>query len=100
MCVGLVINSIICLYINAYYTKKYFTISFFQQIKDIFPSLLLSVSMGVIIFLLTWLRFSDIFILILGFSTGCLYYIGIAAIFKMKEWKELIIICKNLSIKL
>jgi len=92
MCIGLIICSIICLYINAYYTKKYFNISFFQQMKDTFPSLFLSVSMGVIVYLLTKLKISDIFTLILGISAGCLFYLGIAIVFKMKEWKDLWII--------
>jgi teichuronic acid exporter len=99
MCIGLIICSIICLYINAYYTNKYFSISFFQQMKDIIPSFILSISMGAIIFLLTWLKLTDVLILIIGFSAGCLYYIGIAIIFKMKEWKDLIVICKTMKIK-
>jgi O-antigen/teichoic acid export membrane protein len=89
MCAGLVVFSVIGLFINTFYTKKYVNISFFKQIIDIIPSLLLSGSMGVIIFILTKFKLSDIFMLTLGVSTGCLYYIGVAAIFKMKEWKDL-----------
>jgi len=89
MCVGLVASSIVCLPINAYYTKKYFNISLFQQMKQVFPSLVLSGSMGVLIFLLTQLHLSDAVTLTLGISVGCLFYLGIARFLKMEEWKEL-----------
>ena len=89
MCIGLVIASILCLHINAYYTKKYFNIGLSQQIKDIFPSLILSGSMGVFIYLLIKLNLSDTLTLALGISTGCLYYVGTAALLKMNEWNEM-----------
>jgi O-antigen/teichoic acid export membrane protein len=99
MCLGLVISSVLCLYVNAYYTKKHFSIGLLQQVRDIFPSLLLSVSMGILVFLLTQLKLSDAIRLVLGVSVGCLYYVGIATITKMKEWKELIAICRTLPAK-
>lgn len=89
MCVGLVVSSVLCLPINAYYTKKYFDISLFQQIKQIFPSLFLSGSMGVLIFLLVQLNLYDAVTLALGISVGCLFYLGLAKLLKMGEWKEL-----------
>ena len=88
MCLGLVISSVLCLYVNAYYTKKHFNIGLFQQIRDIFPSLLLSGSMGVLVFFLTRLNLPDAVTLVLGVSVGCLYYVGMATITKMKEWKD------------
>jgi O-antigen/teichoic acid export membrane protein len=89
ICTGLIVHAVLCLYINAYYTKKYVGISLFQQLKDVLPSLLLSVSMGGLIFLLTQLNLSDAIILSLGVGIGCLYYFGVASIFRMKEWQEL-----------
>ena len=99
MCVGLVVSSVLCMPINTYYTKKYFNIGFFQQMRYIFPSLFLSGSMGIIIFLLTQLKLSDIYTLVLGISVGCLYYIGAVALFNMKEWQELKIIHRTLFAK-
>ena len=92
MCVGLIVSSVLCLYINAHYTQKHFDISLFKQMRDILPSLLLSVSMGGIIFLLVQFNLSDTITLVLGISIGCLYYTGVAALFKMKEWTELVAI--------
>jgi len=89
MCVGRVISSISLLYVNMHYTNKYFDIGFFKQIKYIFPSVLLSGSMGVVIFLVTKIDMPNILTLILGIAIGCLYYVGIAVIFKMKGWEEL-----------
>ena len=89
MCLGRVISSVSLVCVNTYYTRKYFDIGFFRQIRYILPSLLLSAGMGGIVFLLKRLNLSDILTLALGFGVGCLFYISIAAIFKMKEWKEL-----------
>jgi len=89
MCLGIVLSSVSLLGVNTYYTKKYFNIGFFEQIRYIFPSFLLSAGMGVVIFLLKKINLSDILTLILGFGVGCLFYISIAAAFKMKGWREL-----------
>ena len=89
MCAGSIVVSVLCLPINAHYTKKYLNIGLLQQMKYIFPSLLLSGSMGMIIFFLTRLKLPDAYTLILGISVGCLYYIGFATIFKFKEWQDL-----------
>jgi O-antigen/teichoic acid export membrane protein len=87
---GLIVTSVICLYISTYFTKKYFNISQFQQMKNIMPSLFLSISMGCVIFLLKKTNLSDIVTIILSVSVGCLYYICIAVVFKMKAWKTLL----------
>jgi len=92
MCIGLVVYSIVALYVNAFYTKRYLSVGLVQQIKYMLPSLLLSSSMGVIIFLLTQLELSDVITLLVGMSFGCLYYIGIAKALKMRQWQELQIV--------
>jgi len=89
MCVGLICSSVVCLFINACYTKKYLAVGLFQQLKPMFPSLLLSGSMGMFIFFLTQFNISDSFTLVVGVSVGCLYYVGIAALFKIKEWTDM-----------
>ena len=88
MCLGKVLTSVSLLCVNTYYTKKYFNIGFFEQIRYILPSLLLSIGMGGVVFLLKKLNLSDILTFILGLGVGFLFYISIAAVFKMKEWKE------------
>jgi len=89
MCIGIVVHSVSALYVNTYYTKKYFDISLFRQIKYIFPSLTLSGSMGVMIFFLVRLELADMLILLLGVGIGSLYYVGVATILRMEEVKEL-----------
>lgn len=53
MCWGRVLYSLIAAYLNSYYTKSLIGLSFMEQVKDIYPSLLLALFMGgVVLFLL------------------------------------------------
>ena len=53
MCIGSVITSILCLYINTYYTGKLINVGFLTQMKDILPSLFFSLSMGALVYATT-----------------------------------------------
>ena len=89
MCIGLVVSSILCLYINVHYTKKHFDIGLYQQVKCLLPSLILSGCMSGLLFILIRFNLADIVLLLSGFSVGCIFYLGSAALFGMEEWKEL-----------
>ncbi|GHV66185.1 lipopolysaccharide biosynthesis protein [Bacteroidia bacterium] len=89
MCIGSIVSGFICLYINVYYTKQLLNMGFLKQMKDILPTFLLAASMGVLVFMLTKIGLSDFLTLVIGTLSGILYFIGIAALFKMQEWREL-----------
>lgn len=55
MIVGMIIETFIAYYLNSYWSGKYIDYSFSQQVKDILPSFLLSLTMGMAVFLLGWL---------------------------------------------
>ncbi len=89
MCVGLVVSSILCLYVNVYYTKKILKINLITQLKIVLPSLLLSICMGGIVYFLTKIGLSDVLTLLVGLSVGVLCYIGIASLIRMQEWLDI-----------
>jgi teichuronic acid exporter len=55
MIFGQIINSFIAFYLYSFYTGKLLNYSFFSQIRDVFPSLFLSLIMGVLTFLVKFL---------------------------------------------
>ncbi|MBP1629385.1 MAG: polysaccharide biosynthesis protein [Bacteroidetes bacterium] len=94
MCIGLVINSIICLTINTHYTGKLINVGFVKQMKDLLPTLFYSTTMSVIVWLSIMLVDSNLLKLLLGFVIGTVYYFGIAYISKSKEIHEILSIIK------
>ena len=85
MAIGEIVMSVLCLFINTHYTGKLINVSFIRQMKDISPSLLYALSMGILVYLITiaidnlWLQ------LLFGIIAGAVYYISIAKLFKSPE---------------
>lgn len=90
MCVGLILTSCCDMMIIIYYLNKILSISLISQFKAIFPILLLSVSMGGIVFISVNRFDSDIFKLIFGGFIGAAYYLLVSYVFSMKELKALL----------
>ena len=93
MCYGSVISSIICLIWNTHYTGKYLKMSIIDQMRDIFPTLLLSGVMYVCARFVAHYMGNGIVSLVCSILTGAVIYIGGALLFKFPEVKEL----KNLK---
>lgn len=101
MCWGAVVNSIIALAINTYYTGKLIQLHFWRQMADILPTLVLSMSVGAIVYLsISYISISSWILMIIGIIEGILLYVTIAKVFKFQELSELLsIIRKNNNIK-
>lgn len=88
MCVGQIFSSIICLIINTHYTGKLIHVGFLQQVQDLLPTLLLSLTMwGVVYFTISFLTGTSLQ-LITGMCVGVIYYIVFAFLFRFPELKE------------
>lgn len=95
MCIGSVISSLICLFINTFYTGKLIKVGLLVQIKDTLPSLLYSLSMGLLIwFCISYIQ-SNWLQLIIGTSIGIAYYISISLVTKSPELKYLVFLIKE-----
>ena len=85
MCAGRVLSSVICLVINTHYTGKLIHVGFFKQMKDVAPSLLYSLAMGLSVwFLIQWIPNLRIQ-LFAGIPAGLAFYYGIAKLTKSPE---------------
>lgn len=87
-CIGRIISSILCLIINTYYTGKLINVSFFTQMKDLTPILLLSAMMYLFIYFTnTFIDNMQLQIIISG-SVGAIIYLGGALLFKLEELND------------
>lgn len=91
MCIGSIFSSLIGLIINTYYTGKLINVGYFKQMKDLFPTLLLSLVMGAIVYLtVTFIDLPNILRLTIGVFEGAVFYIAMAKLFRFEELKEAI----------
>lgn len=90
MCWGGVLTSIISLIINTHYTGKLISLGFIAQMKDLVPSLLLSLTMGAIVyFTIEHLPLTPSILLLIGVIEGVFCYTILAKILNFKEFNEL-----------
>lgn len=96
MCWGMLLSSLISLAINTHYTGKLIGLGYFKQMQDYLPSLLLSLTMGVVVWItIHFLNLSNSFLILIGFTVGLMLYFLMTKIFGLKELKEVISIVKR-----
>ena len=96
MCIGSFFSSMIALIINTHYTGKLIKVGFIQQMLDLFPILILSISMGAVVYwAINSLSLLPALQLTIGICIGFIYYILIAVIFRFDEFDELLNILKR-----
>lgn len=79
-----IVTSIISMFINSYPNKKLLNYSLKEQIKDIFPAMLLASFMGGIVYLFGLIKINIIVSLLIQISVGIIIYITIAYLTKME----------------
>lgn len=84
--VSSVVTGVISSFVNAYPNKKLLGYGYFEQLRDILPSLLLSIIMGTIVFSITIFKFSALSTLIIQIPTGMISYILIAELLKFESY--------------
>lgn len=95
MCIGGIFTSIFCLAVNTYYTGQLINVGFWVQMRDLLPTLLLSLAMGAVVPLSVWLIPSNLLKLIVGVVVGVIFYILVARLFKMEELSDLLSLAKR-----
>ncbi|MDE5774234.1 MAG: lipopolysaccharide biosynthesis protein [Muribaculaceae bacterium] len=91
MCVAAIINSILSLIINTYYTGKMINVGFWRQMRDILPILLLSLFTGASVYLtILYFNLHPALSLAVGAVEAIIIYLGLSKMFKFNELAELI----------
>lgn len=88
-CSGRVLTSLVSLFINTYYTGKLINCGYITQMKDLFPTLCLSLLTFSIAIGCTFL-FQDLWLqLIIGGICGASVYLGLTFLFRMDELQDI-----------
>lgn len=90
MCWGGVLSSILSLVINTHYTGILIQVGFLRQIRDLVPTMIYSLLMGVLVWTIVSLVESNLLALILGVGAGVVFYLGMARLTNSADLKELI----------
>ena len=91
--------SIFAFFINSYFSGMLIGYRVFEQLKDIIPILIISISMGLLCLIvdeqLLKESFSDLARILIGFSVGVLYYFLVSTVFQLAPLKEFYKIITN-----
>ncbi|MGA4516235.1 lipopolysaccharide biosynthesis protein [Solibacillus silvestris] len=96
MAFGVFVSGVISAFINAYPNLKLLNYSIQEQLKDLIPSLLLSLIMGMIVFPIQWLGMASILTIIIQISVGIVLYVALAWLFKLECFTYLVLTMKDM----
>ncbi len=96
MAYGLLAEGVICLLINSRPNRTLCRYSFSQQLRDIFPSFLLSAGMGAAVWLLTFLPVGSLPTLVLQVLLGAALYLGLSALLRLKPYIYVLTMAKKM----
>lgn len=96
-CIGGIISSLVCLAVNTYYTGKLINVGYLKQMRDLFPTLLLSLVLFGVILALNQFISSYLLQILVGGTVGSLVYLGGAFLFKFDELNDVKYMLKRKS---
>lgn len=99
MAIGQVVAAVISSFINAFPNKKLMNYSYFEQLKDLLPSFIVSIFMAVCVWSLKFISLPSSILLLLQISLGFILYIIFSKVFKLETFYYLINTVKGGVIK-
>lgn len=91
---GFVITGCVGFLLNAYYTGRLLNYGIVKQLKDVFPSIFVSVIVGVSMLMVSTINFSTIIILIIQMVVGTVVMLLVSRIMNYNELKEIVKLLK------
>ena len=95
MALSLIVTTIINSVVNAFPNSKLLGYSYFEQIKDLFPTIVISIIMGISVYSVNLLNMSNIVTLVVQILLGVVVYILCSVIFKNETFKYVLNIIKS-----
>jgi teichuronic acid exporter len=88
--IGEVIADVASFFVNVYPNRKILKYGYREQAKDILPSFILSLAMGVVVYLITLLSFSPLMTMSIQIVVGVVFYFSVAWLLKLECFTYLI----------
>ena len=95
MAYSLIVSGICSQVINSWPNWKLLDYSYFEQLRDILPSIIIALLMGIIVYFVGLLRLPTIIILFVQIIAGAAIYIGASALLKLEEFEYLLGMIKS-----
>lgn len=84
---SLLISTLSSMIINSWPNKKLLNYSFLEQMKDIMPSILLAMIMGIVVYFIGYINLPTIPLFVIQVVCGVVIYVAGSAIFKLEPYK-------------
>ena len=92
-----IFTTVISCFVNSYPNKKLINYSYFEQMRDILPSFLLSVAMFVAVYAVGFVPISTALILVLQIFVGVLFYVVMSVIMRISPFYTILSMLKKLK---
>lgn len=96
MALGILIGGVLSVFINAYPNKELLNYSIQEQLKDLLPSLLLSLVMGIVVYPIQWFEMPAILTIFIQITIGIVLYVALAKSFKLECFTYLVLTIKDM----
>lgn len=90
MAYSLLVGSVLNQIINSWPNRKLLHYGYGEQIKDILPSILLAVGMGICVYFAGFIHLPTIIVLLIQICSGAIIYIGLSALLRFEEFTYII----------
>lgn len=97
MAYSMLVTNVISQIINSWPNKKLLEYRYTEQLKDIFPSVVLSVIMGGIVYSVQFAGLGLALTLVLQIFTGMMVYIGLSWVFKLESFAYMLSLLKSIQ---
>ena len=95
MAIGTIFTGIIGSFVNSYPNKKLLNYSYIEQVKDVTPSLFISIIMGIVTYSIQLLKYNNILTVLLQIVLGGVIYIILSYMTKNQSFIYLVNILKE-----
>lgn len=89
MAYSLIVSGVCSQVINSWPNWKLLDYNYLEQLRDILPSIIIALIMGIIVYFIGFLRLPTIIILLIQVLTGAAIYIGASALLHLEEFEYL-----------
>lgn len=95
MAYSMLITSFISQVVNAWPNKKLLGYSYLEQVKDMLPQIGLSIIMGMIVYFISFMNFSNLITLLIQVPLGVVVYFVFAMLFHVESYEYLVEMIKS-----
>ena len=89
MLIGSMLTGFFAYYLNARYSGLFLKYSITEQIKDILPSFGVAQTMALVIYVISYINISAMWVLLIQITAGALIVFALCELFKLEEYMEI-----------